>query len=380
MKNDVTIDTVHTHTHTHGDIRENNKKNFKSTSKHNGSISFEKFLFSMLILIYHFAVDNKLQILSCGYIGVEFFFLVSGYLLAKKALSENSENKNIGIESCTYIFKRIKTLFPFALFPFMIILVYNIIIRGWGMGQICNSIWYLFFLNMSGIRCTGYLGNVWYVSAMLISMFVLYPMIRKYKKTFIYLIAPIIVIFVGGWISYKYMNLGGITIHTGIVYKALLRAFFEISLGCILYEISEKLKNINFTNISKCIFSFVEILGVISVFYIANKKGGKYDFIMLLILSIIVVIAFSEKTRFYNLFNNKFFYYLEKLSLPIYLNQYFILTIINKNTNFNCVQRLVIIIVVSILLAMFITYIIDYFSNNFSNVKRKVKSIFINEE
>ena len=60
--------------------------------KHNGIISLWKFIFSLVIMIYHakiFFPEENIPIFRGGYIGVEFFFLVSGFFLAKKALKDN---------------------------------------------------------------------------------------------------------------------------------------------------------------------------------------------------------------------------------------------------------------------------------------------------
>lgn len=54
----------------------------------NGTIDFFKFLFTIIIVFYHLdnLIDNPAdRITKCGYIAVEFFFIVSGYLLMKKA-------------------------------------------------------------------------------------------------------------------------------------------------------------------------------------------------------------------------------------------------------------------------------------------------------
>ena len=62
--------------------------------KHNGIISFWKFIFSLLILALQGGMMRKDAIYSFkgGSIGVEFFFIVSGYLFCHKCLKTNSAN------------------------------------------------------------------------------------------------------------------------------------------------------------------------------------------------------------------------------------------------------------------------------------------------
>lgn len=352
----------------------------KTVYKHNGIISFWKFLFSIMIVIYHFNLSNKSEtvILKYGYIGVEYFFLVSGYLMAKAAMKKKSE-KSIGKETFAYILKKIKSFFPYMLVAFGIALSVRLFFRKSSINEIVNSIWNLFFLETSGIKTTLVLGQTWYISAMLISMLILYPLIRKYKDNFIYLIAPVITISIGGWLSYTYGTLNGWQ-HTGFAYKCLLRAFFELSLGTMLYEITNKIRTVKFTKLARILLTIIEICGFASIFFITNieKASTKYELHMILILSISIVIAFSEKTILYNFANNKFSYYLERLSLPIYLNHNWIITVINKNfTDLNYFKKLGITIIVTIIFSIIIMYLIEWIKKNGDKSQKFIKKIFI---
>ena len=214
---------------------------------------------------------------------------------------------------------------------------------------------------------------------MLISILIIYPLIRKYKKNFTYLIAPIIIIFIGGYLSQKYGNLRGPWEWTGFAYKGFLRGFFELSLGTIVYEISEKMKNINFNLISKILLTIIEIGGFLSIFVLAQiGKNVKYDFVAVLILAVSISIACSEKTIFYNLANNKLFYYLEELSLPLYLNHIWIINIIhNKFYYLSYMCRLILIILLSLIFSMIILYMIKTIKELRN---KKIKKGVINEK
>lgn len=351
--------------------------------KHNGIISFWKFMFSILIVIFHLTImtEGGEVLFKYGAIGVEFFFLISGYLMTKKAMSNNKDCSNIGQETAGYIWKKIKAFFPYILIAFIISLFVNNWNEPYKKNQIVNSVWNLLLMQMSGIKETSVVGQTWYISAMLISMMILYPLIRKYKKNFTYLIAPIIVLLLSGWISHTYGKLTGPLTWTGFAYKGLLRAFFEIALGSILYEIAEKMKNINFTKFARLILTAIEIVGFISIFFITNIKdaSSKYDFIMLAILAISITISFSEKTIFYNFANNRFFYYLEKLSLPIYLNHIWIIIIINKTlSNLNYIQKLGILMISTIVFSMIIMYLIELAKKHIDKNKKNLKRLLVN--
>ena len=73
--------------------------------------------------------------------------------------------------------------------------------------------------------------------------------------------------------------------------------------------------------------TIIELAGFISIFIIVNRPNAHnhYDFIMILILFISISIAFSEKSLLQNFSNNKMCYFLEKISLPMFLNQMWII-------------------------------------------------------
>lgn len=76
--------------------------------KHNGIISFWKFMFCIMIVIFHVTCNmySEGKLMQNGRIGVEFFFLVSGYLMAKKALNRKKQKISIAQETVQYIWKK----------------------------------------------------------------------------------------------------------------------------------------------------------------------------------------------------------------------------------------------------------------------------------
>ena len=364
-------------------------------TKHNGIISFWKFMFTLLIIIGHIAprITSILGInlpltntFRASSIGVEFFFIVSGYLMTKKAMKTKiNNNSELGVHTFNYIWKKIKHLFPYMFISYFIALIINISIFKYPKYVIVNTIWDILFLRMSGINYnSNMLGVAWYISAMLICMIILYPLIIKYKDNFIYIIAPINVIFIGGFIAHTYGNIADPSIWTGLVYKSLLRAFFELSLGSIAYSLSKKINSLNFTDLGKFAITCIELFGYLSIFFLVNllDAHNKYDFIMIFILFICISISFSKKSLLQQFSDNKCFYYLESLSLSLYLNQIWImetfLIILKKfsiiNINYYVVSLCIVII--TIIISIITNFIVTIIKNNYS----KLKSFFIVQE
>ena len=349
--------------------------NIGKNKKHNGVIGLWKFIYCLMIIALHVGVAMKTDAkiaFRAGSIGVEFFFMVSGYLLAKKALNTSSKNDEIGIKTRDYILGKVKKMFPYILVSYLISMALYTHIYVYSKSDIINTIWDLLFLRNSGMQYRTMLYVAWYISAMLICMIGLYPLILRYKRNFVYIVSPLICILLGGFISYKYGNISG----NGDVYKALLRALFELSLGNIIYIASEKIKETRFTSFGKSLITAIEVIGFISILFVTNleKAHQKYDFIMILILFISISCAFSEQTYFIKWCNNKFVFYLEKLSLPMYLNQVWIMDLVNNIVNKNNItfpfyQRLLLIVVLDIIFSIIMIFIEKYMI--------KIKDIFI---
>lgn len=297
-----------------------------SLKKHNGIISFWKFCFCIMVVLFHsqlLATNEESTLFSQGAIAVEFFFLVSGFLLAKTTLRKDEQKmgtENLGKETFLFVWKKYLFFLPYVLLGGFLALILQNIYNDVGIYQNISSIWDILLLRMAGLKGNVVIGQAWYISAMLLSMMILYPLLRKYKQNFIYLIAPLIVLLGFGWLSRNYSNLRGPDIWVTFTFKGVIRAFSELTLGCILYVICQKLKKVNFTTLGRIIITIIEIAGFIFPFLIAQfASTSKYDFILVPIIAISVLLAFSEKTLELNCFSNKFFFWLEKLSLPLYI-------------------------------------------------------------
>ena len=119
------------------------------------------------------------------------------------------------------------------------------------------------------------------------------------------------------------------------------------------------------------------VVGV-SVYAAVTFGTGWLFLLMLLILGISIAIAFSEKTVTYKLSNNKFCYYLEKLSLPIYLNQIWIILLVDKYLKqYNFKIKLIIAVIATILISAIIMFLTEKLLNLIRKINFK-KLIFNN--
>lgn len=212
---------------------------------------------------------------------------------------------------------------------------------------------------------------------MLVVQTVLLPFLLRYKENFVYIASFIIVYFVGNYLFIKFSNLSGPWGLDTFCYKGVTRAFFGINLGMIVYILKTKFEAIKFTRLSRAILTVAEILGYLSVFVLVNKPNAhnKYDYLMILILATCILISFSNQAYLTKFSNNRFFYYLEKLSLPIYLNQFPIIEALDYaldtlSINMSYYLELFIVIIISILLGIIEIKILGFLHSKSNKIKR----------
>lgn len=311
-------------------------------SAKNGKIEFFRFVFCIIILLFHcgkqflpkvaYGAAYRFSLFSHGAIGVEFFFLVSGWLMAKaafKSLGINGENissEALAKEYGSFMKRKYMSIFPQHAAAFVITVICYIVSYGLNAFQsweyILGAIPNLFLFQMSGVYFTDPNHIEWYISAMLISMAIIYPLLRKKYFAFTRWIAPILALLIVGYLTYETGSLTGVLVWQGLCFKSLLRAFADIALGCCCFEYSRYLSNAKLSKGKIAAMTIGEILlFALCILFALLTMSLKYEAYALIALFFMVAFAFSGRTAGAKIFNNGFFYYLGKLSLPIYLTQ-----------------------------------------------------------
>ena len=360
----------------------------KEEKRHNGNISIWKFIFALLILVHHciylYGYHSKLFVAAS--IGVEFFFIVSGYLLAKKVYQEDlhKDKRTLYQATLQYIFKKIKSFLPYLLFAYFIYVLIDIIFTSHGLTYWLQTLYSISLIQMAGTNEPSFVSAFWYLSGLILGMSIIYPLLKTYKKNFSCLWAPIIAIFILGFLLHPINGRYYLRTYShwyGFAYVGMLRAIMELLLGVIAYELCEKIKTIKFSKIGSLILSLIQI-GCFGLVIIANSLWDKrsLDGIYILLILIGVIIGFSENTLFFEKCNNKIFYYLEKLSLPIFLNTFIfqiILSYLKLADVINIWYVVLLNIVLTILFAIFELWILPYILKLLNYIKNKFLKVII---
>lgn len=316
-------------------------KRLSSGKKQNYTIELLRFLVSICVMNHHFfhidyGVFNVSESVNNfffkhGNLGVEFFFLVSGFLMAASAQriwSSEQPIESVGKTSIVYVLKKAAAVVvPVYVTWIFCFLITHIVQGQFTFGKLLkdglNSIFELLFLRSAGYGGYYCVGQIWYISAMLLAMLICFPLLLKLRKTYLYVIAPLAALLILGFLDHQYSGLMNTSEYVGILYKHFLRAIGEINLGVVCFVLASLLKKVKFTGFGMVVLSLIEIGCYAGALFYMNWKGlGYMDVLFCFLMAIGILITFSQHTLL-NCITEKFpaiCRFLGKSSLYIYLS------------------------------------------------------------
>lgn len=299
----------------------------------NGMIEFLRFCFCVAVVLLHSGVlfSEHSKPLKYGSYAVEFFFIVSGYLMIKsiKKVEGTESTASLGRETCAFLRHKFCPLIPYLILVFIYGLVIHYIFMRDSLGTadtysyFVTSIGELFGLRMTGLKVQVLNGNLWYISAMLIAMLPLYPLARKLGDRFTHIIAPFTAVMLIGWISRCDAKLETPGAWTSLGHIGTVRAFAALCLGCAVFAVVEAVKERPYKRWFRATMTIVEWVGyavVIATMQFAGKKS--VQMMMIYLTAALVALTFSGITYSQRFMSGKLVYALGKFSLPLYIFHY----------------------------------------------------------
>ena len=297
----------------------------------NNIVELGRFIYSLLVLGYHVQfsyTDKEVDPFENGALAVEFYFLLSGYFLARSLEKLRKDEKTCLIKK-TYYFMKNKVTALLNVHILSIIVV-TIIIACFDSKSFKDiflpGIPSIFLVHMiivwSGDFDKALIVPEWYLSAMLICMLFMVPiflLIRTKKSIFgtIILVGVVIVItlITGFTTTWKF--------NENIIYD--IRAWGEMCVGMFSYHLSIYVKNNKYSNCMNIFFKVLEIFSyglpvILGVIPISSDYQAYLMVITMVCEFCAVFITFAEKGNVIkNVKVNNIFGYLGTVSLPIYL-------------------------------------------------------------
>lgn len=290
--------------------------------KKGNAIYFWRIIFTYMIVIFHF--DNpfpysaELGIRPGGYIAVEFFFIVSGYLLFEKS----EQYKQRFPSAWQYTLHRYRQIYFKYLFAFVLVFCAIVQVRNLNLAEtadlLLDSYWEIFALQGIGLgREWNYINpTLWYISILFIGGYIIYFFLLHYRDVFLKIIAPVFIMVA---YSLLYRNVGSLDAVVRIegiyLHYALIRGLADMCLGIYGVMINNYLQE-NYKGKKG-----IRILGVfllLAVIFLALAKGhSTIDFLLAFMIMFGVAIAFLPTD--YPLLSGKLVRCWSGLSLSIYL-------------------------------------------------------------
>lgn len=315
-----------------------------------------RFAFTSCILLFHIAgrlwgrkkVLLKLSSFNImffrnGAIGVEFFFIVSGYLLAYKIYKKNQRDPKCGItDIITETGKELKNramkiwvcYLPACIMTFITAIILGESITKEEFISRIPSLFYLQEFCIESIDLTEhfYIGPAWYISSMFIATVVLYPVLRKFYNSYSRSIGPLIGIILITYIAIKTGNLAGNPKYLFFTTKHNIRAFAELSIGAFCYETGRRMGEKEMpTTVQVLLSAMAAIFYGVAMFYACTNINRTYSALVCVLIAVAVTISFSGSGYIgaHYLKDNKIAIYLGSITLPMYLMQLVVIDLIS---------------------------------------------------
>ncbi|MGN0204634.1 MAG: acyltransferase family protein [Coprococcus sp.] len=318
----------------------------RKISVKNGKIEFYRFICCLYVLLFH--VEKYIlgeaslkegihpAFFPHGSMGVEFFFILSGFFLAQSVYKQY-QNTDVNLvsdqvlskEYLVFMKNKYLRIFPQHFIAFILTFIVFCIVNRVNIKGILlllyDSVPNLFLFQMAGISFKNINHVEWYISCMLIAMAIIYPLCRKWYYQFTRFFAPLLCLLLCGYMIYTTGALTGVSVWMGIAYKSLFRAIAEVAIGTTAFEMSRCLTEYLKTNCSKQTrigLTAVEVLSFLYLtFYVVFTIEKKYEVYIIPAVLLMIVIGYCGISYGSSLFNCKLFYFLGELSFPVYLGQ-----------------------------------------------------------
>ncbi|MBQ6164163.1 MAG: acyltransferase [Clostridia bacterium] len=370
-------------------------KTKKLSAAYNPEVDFWKFFFAVIIFVFHSGgIINGGNPIKLGYLGVEFFFIVSGYFLAAKVRSD--EARGVRTPTSEFMKRKISGIYRPFLAAFIIAFTTRCIAADLPfidtLKNLLLSLFEVLLVRMYGFP--GYNmnnGPTWYISSMMIAMVMLYPLMAKYRRPFLRIACPVITLFFYGYYAQRANGIGfspadkvSLLIFSGYT----IRAFPGLCLGAFVNECCALIKErkIRTTKAGCIVFAGAELLALAwilfyMIFAYKLKWAAVCMYSMPAALAFFCFIVFSELTGIKRLLRGIDFSVFSKLSLYLYLSHRVILRLLDGKTqgmsNLKIYAIYIGLTLCSMALCRLLVFLFDLYTEKCSP---KIKNLFRRED
>lgn len=271
------------------------------------SIEALRFFFCIIVCIWHFGAKPN-GLLYHGYLAVEFFFILSGYLLYASFL--HNPKRSI----FEYVYGRIKRFYPriiLALVPLLVLKASEIMNDPY---RLVNEI---LFVRDLGIFGGGVNDPAWYINILVVGGGILFAFLKNNERATVTIILPLIILF---YLTYLFGYMKSETVEAwsvhGPISMVLWRGIIEMSIGVLLFHIQHFHPFIG--KHSGLIFNCLTILSLVSILAIITMRPFRDKYIYIAV-AILIYGCMREDSWLEKICHHALISNLGSLSLDMYL-------------------------------------------------------------
>ena len=289
------------------------------------------------VILYHAEIkifDN--QFFSGGYLGVDIFFIISGFLITKILLNDY---KNGSLSFLKFINSRIRRIAPALLFVILItsLLSWNYLLPSVLFDYAQSKLTSIFFISnyfffLSSLNYYDFssllkpLNHTWSLSLeiqMYLLFFFFFLIIVKFQKKLLIIVSLILILsfIISITTTFYDESLSFYSFHSRI---------WEFMIGSITFLIARKFKNF----LPNSSLFFLGFLLIFLSFFLFNKNTNHPSFLTIFpLIGVLLMILFIEKKSITNiLVTNNLIVFIGQISYSLYLWHYPIFAI-SRNLN-----------------------------------------------
>lgn len=357
--------------------------------KRNGRIDFLRFVFALIVVLHHtrYLLGYKNTIFIGGSLGVEFFFLVSGYLMLasiERISAGSAPQISLGSETLNFLGRKVKGICPEFILSWLAGFIVVIVLQHQSftgaLKLFISSFWELTLVKMSGIYIDGFNGVIWYVSSMLLCMAVLYPLLRRFPDMMKKIVCPLAALLLMGFLCQTEGHPRNPTVWMGLTYKGNLRAFAELCMGIVCYQVTQKFSAVSWNRFSRFLIEVLQTvlyIGVIVYMYLYKPMTQDYFFILLLCIA--VMLSFSGLGAGSWLFDNRLSFALGKFSTALFFSHLYYAQNLNRilPETMSSTGKVIVYLFCAFVTALVIQVLSDLLRKNGQNIERALKRVFL---
>ena len=342
------------------------KMKLVENNKRISMLGLVKFLAALAILIYH--IRGGYVHGGQTYLLVEFFFFITGYFTFRhfrkkgvrgKTREEKSKN------AITYTIKKFLPMLPFIIFALILkyITLFLVYGKGGNILEIARTIPFNFLL--LGSQVNVYTCPLWFLSAMIIVFPVFSYICQTKHKNTLYIAA-----FAGVIVYYFNFFLDHIT---GV--NALIRAFFGMFTGILIYALSEYIRGLKSTGKLRALLLAIEILSfaiiVLGLYPSIDSNGVWYYTRISLIFYVFYLSVLLSGKTITSKISSPLMDYLERLSMIVYMIHFPIIRLVGTLIIPGNSKRVIILVAaISIVSSIILNFVVSFIKKRHIVTKR----------